>query len=70
MVGVDRDLFSVNAVCKVIRRLDNLVVGSHTAVVDSASFSDLHRWTVPGSIGRNRNLHRTAETVLVDTWRK
>lgn len=70
MVGVDRDLFSVNAVRKVIRRLGNFVVGGHTAVVDHARFSDLHHWIVSGSIGGNRNLHHPAEDVLVGRWRK
>lgn len=70
MVCVDRDLFSVNVVCQVIRGLDNPVVDSHTALMDYARLSDLHHMPVRGDFGGSRFIHCTAGPVLVDSRRK
>ena len=70
MVRVDCDLFPDNVVGKVIRRLDNLVVGGHTAFVGPARLSDLHHRIVCSGIGGSRNIYHPAEAVLVDSRRK
>ena len=70
MVCVNRDLCQYYVVCQVIRRLDNPVVDSHTALVDYTRLSDLHHMPVRGGFGGSRIVHYTDEPVLVDSRRK
>ena len=70
MVCVDRDLCQYYVVCQVIRRLDNPVVDSHTALVDYARLSALHYMPVCGGFSGSGFIHYTDEPVLVDSRRK
>lgn len=70
MVCVARDLFPFHAVCKVIRRLDNPMVDSHSANMDYASLSDLYHRSVPDDIDGSGCCHHTDGHILVDGQRK
>ena len=70
MVCVNRDLCQYYVVCQVIRRLDNPVVDSHTALVDYARLSALHRMLVRGGFGGSGFIHYTDKPILVDDGRK
>ena len=66
MAGIGHNLLPFYAVCKVIRRLGDSLVDSHTAFVGSARISALHRRSLSDGVYGSRCCHHPAGYSLVD----